>query len=596
MKPLGRAGDKTTYSLFLRYLLIVLIPIAVLLVMGTVSIVINQRYVSRQIVVSNMKAIEQIQSSFNLTFDELDSLAVSFSASPQFLQSLDSILTSKGLTLKESQVLTTISDFINVSAYAHPYIYSIYVYIDNPADKILTTTDGIVNRKDYYDTSWYRIFKAHSPSDLEWAETRALFPLRNKDDQVRVLSIFRRIYSLSGFRVPGVVVLNIDRTYIDGVINRLKVLPAQAIAVYDPTHHLLAGELPTGMNTASIPAAPDLSRPSQQIVRSGGRAYVEVSVTSKRNGWTYASFTPLSAFYRSSLDLRNVNIALVALSFLIGLILTVYVSRRSFRQIAGVVDIVMAAEAGRPLPPVPENRDKRFSQITYSILRTFVEHKYLMVSLSERKYRRRTLELLALHSQLNPHFLFNTLETINWKVIQAIGSPSEINQMIGSLSRVLSYSLQSPFELETLNNEIKHAKDYLTIQKSRYKDKFAVKWKCDKELGGHKVIRFLLQPLIENSIYHGIKETEGNHVIEITIGKSQRGITVSVADDGKGIDEKRVREINDSLDLEDLSIENIGLYNTNKRVQLAFGTQYGLRVESSEGRGTRVIVDLPATR
>lgn len=589
-----RARDKTVYSLFLRYLLIVLIPIAVLLMMGTISILINQKYVSRQIVESNSRAVEQIRNSFDLTFDELDSLAVSFSASPQFLQALESVITSKRLTLQQSLVLTTISDFINVSAYARPYIYSIYVYIDNPGEKLLTTTDGIVNRRSYYDRSWYHDLVQHRAGDMEWAETRILTPLHNNTDRVRVLSIFRRIYSLSGFRVPGAVVLNIDQSYVDGVIDRLKVSPIQRIAVFDASDRLLAGGFPRGVRPASLPKPSQFAVPSQHIIHAGGTSYFEIDLTSARSGWTYASFTPLPLFYRSSFDLRNMNIAVVVLSFLIGSLLTLYASRRSFRQIESVVDVVMAGDGGRPLPPVPDKRDKGFGQITYAILRTFVEHKYLTVQLSERKYRSRTLELLALHSQLNPHFLFNTLETINWKIIQAVGGPSTINEMIGALSRVLSYSLQSPFELETFHNEIKHTKDYLAIQKSRYKEKFTVRWRCDDGLDEYKVIRFLLQPLIENSIYHGIKEAPGNHVIEITIRKVPQGIHLEVWDDGKGIEAKRLEEINRSLAAENLSTENIGLYNTNKRIQLAFGEHFGLRVESSEGVGTGVFVDIPA--
>lgn len=272
-----------------------------------------------------------------------------------------------------------------------------------------------------------------------------------------------------------------------------------------------------------------------------------------------------------------------------------FVSRRSYHHIEGVVDIVEAAERGDPLPPVPDHREKGFGHISYTILRTFVEHKYMTVQLSERKYRQRTLELLALHSQLNPHFLFNTLETINWKTIQVTGHPGETNEMINKLGNVLKYALESPFKLETFSREITQARDYLSIQEIRYKNRFDVRWSGDDGIDHYRTIRFLLQPLLENAIYHGIREAPGHRSIEITMEKCDGLIRIAVADDGVGMSAPRLLEVRSSLRATDFYTENIGLYNTNKRIQLAFGDEYGLKVDSVAGEGTVVAAWIPAT-
>jgi two-component system sensor histidine kinase YesM len=582
-------------SLFLRYLAIVLIPIFVLLLMGTVSVLINQRYAVRQIQDSNSRALAQISNSIDFIFEELNSLEVIFSTSSEFLVSLNRILLSRSLDFEQSKVLATIQNFVNVSAYARPYVESIYVYIQNRGDRVLTTTDGIVELSTFNDREWFDGFLQRPESDLFWTQTRVLKRLPSVEEGRPVISIFRRLFPLVGVRVPGVVVLNIHREYLESFVNQLKSSPDQKIVILDNAGAVVFGDLP-----AYVPRAGDGKQISAGLYDEevGGARYVASRLVSPRYGWVYLSLTPFDRFYGVSRPLRAVNIALVCFSVLVGTLITLYASRRSFRHIEEVLDVVDAAEKGTRLPPVPAKTDKGFSHITYTILRTFLERQYLQVQLSERKYRQKTLELLALQSQMNPHFLFNTLEAINWKVIELTGSPNQINDMIGGLSRILAYVLKSPFELETLRDEIGHAEDYLKIQRIRYKHKFTVRWDCGPGLEDHRVIRFLLQPLLENAIYHGIREAEGHRLITITVRETGGRLRLAVADDGLGIEPERLREITaklaDGEEEFELTLKNIGLLNTNKRIRLAFGREYGLGVESSRGRGTTVTVEIPS--
>jgi two-component system sensor histidine kinase YesM len=335
-------------------------------------------------------------------------------------------------------------------------------------------------------------------------------------------------------------------------------------------------------------------------VTAEGARWVAARLASRRHGWMYLSFTPADRFYSVSRPLRGINIAVIALAVLGGTIVTFYASRRSFRSIEGVLDVVDAAEKGGPLPPVPAKTDRGFSHVTYSILRTFLERQYLRVQLSERRYRLKTLELLALQSQINPHFLFNTLEAINWKAIELTRGPNQINDMIRGLSSILKYVLQSPSGRETLRNEIKHARDYLRIQRIRFKGRFSVRWDVQSGLEQRKVIRFLLQPLLENAIYHGLREKEGHGLITIGVRESRGRLRIVVTDDGAGIEPRRLVAVRRRLDDEGTDMEtgpgSIGLANTNRRIRLTFGRDYGLSVESESGRGTSVTVELPSRK
>jgi two-component system sensor histidine kinase YesM len=410
----------------------------------------------------------------------------------------------------------------------------------------------------------------------------------------RVLSLFRRTDPLIGVRVPGVVVLNIYGDDFAEMVDRMKNSPDQKVVILDGSGGVVSsdfiGEDPAALRLADTDG-------EQPPVRVEGSPFIVARLSSSKYGWTYLLFTPVERLYGLSNSLRVVNITVVGVSVILGSLLALWASRRSFRHVEGVLDAVDASEHDDPLPPVPAGKEKGFSHVTYSILRTFIERKYLQVQLSERRYRQKTLELLALQSQMNPHFLFNTLETINWQAIKLAREPGQINEMIGSLSRILKYSLAPPSELETLGNEIAHARDYLAIQKIRYKDKFNAEWDCAEGLEDRKVIRFILQPLLENAIYHGIKEAEGRRRIAVEVGESDGRLVLSVSDDGLGIPVDRLKEIQARLKEDEVgepALGSIGLFNTHKRIRLAFGDEYGLSIRSVQGEGTRVEVVIPS--
>ncbi len=579
--------------LFLRYLAIVLIPIFILVLMGTISIVINQRFAARQIRDANQRTLTQISASVDFIFQELDSLDLAFSTSSELLLSLNRILAAPALDFEQSKVLAAIQNFVNVSAYGRPYVDSIYVYIRNSRGLLLTTTGGIVEMASFNDRDWLASYQDHAETDTFWTENRTLRRLPSAEGGRPVISIYRRIHPLIGLQEPGVVVLNIRRDYLAEVLDSLKSTPEQKIAIFDNAGRLVWSDLEGASVAAGVPGQREGS-----VTASDGRRYFAARLASAAYGWTYLSLIPADQFYAVARSLRNINIALVLISALAGLLVTVYASRRSFRQIEGVLDIVDAAERGAPLPAAPAKTDRGFSHVTYGIVRMFLERRYLQVQLSERKYRQKTLELLALQSQMNPHFLFNTLETINWKIIELTRAPSQVNDMIKSLSNVVKYALESPFADETLRNEIDHARDYLSIQSIRYKNKFSVAWDCAPGLDDRKVIRLLLQPLLENAIYHGIREAPGPRRIGIVVSEADGRLRITVDDDGLGMAPEKLAELRARLagpgDELDAGRRSIGLANTNKRLKLAFGEEFGLSVSSSLGQGTTVTVELPS--
>jgi two-component system sensor histidine kinase YesM len=226
-------------------------------------------------------------------------------------------------------------------------------------------------------------------------------------------------------------------------------------------------------------------------------------------------------------------------------------------------------------------------------MNTFIERSYLKLQLSERKYRLQAAELLALQSQINPHFLHNTLETIYWEILRISGKPTIAHRMIENLSDIMKYSLNSKDNFVTLKEEIENTNSYIEIQKYRYEDKFDVYWDYLPLVNNYKIKKLIFQPLVENSIYHGIIKKDTRCYIKIKIIKSGSHLRIFVADNGYGISLEKLEEIKQKLESSEDYFDHIGLFNTNKRLKLIYGEQYGIRIRSLPGKGTVVFLYIP---
>jgi two-component system sensor histidine kinase YesM len=211
---------------------------------------------------------------------------------------------------------------------------------------------------------------------------------------------------------------------------------------------------------------------------------------------------------------------------------------------------------------------------------------------------KRKAELRALQAQINPHFLYNTLNTITWQA--ADQGASEISVLSNSLGKFFRVSLSKGKEVITIQEEMEHVCSYLEIQKIRYKSKIHYEISIPEEIRRMSVVKLVLQPLVENSLYHGIKMKENQGCIRISAVLQEDGfgvpsIKICVEDDGLGIGKERLEQLNEGLSqcITD-SNSGYGIYNVNERLKLYYGEAYGLTLESKSGEGTRAIIIIPA--
>lgn len=215
--------------------------------------------------------------------------------------------------------------------------------------------------------------------------------------------------------------------------------------------------------------------------------------------------------------------------------------------------------------------------------------KQLMLDVEERQQRERNAQFQALYAQISPHFLSNTLNTIRWMADRQ--NAGNISELTTSLITLLQYSMNNQREEVTLGEEIEYIKNYLVIQEYRYYGMFDVRFQIDEEVTSCRILKFLIQPLVENAIIHGVSGLEKQGEILVRAREKAGCLEITVADNGVGFTEKSERK-----DKTRHKTHGIGLENIRQRIELFYGEQYFLKISSKKGYYTKATMKLPVLR
>lgn len=268
-------------------------------------------------------------------------------------------------------------------------------------------------------------------------------------------------------------------------------------------------------------------------------------------------------------------------------------SRVTARVAGGDMSVRANLETGAELGVLSRSLDEMIERINNLLSQVRTEQENLRVA-----------ELELLQAQINPHFLYNTLDTIIW--LAEAGDQSKVVSMVGSLSDFFRASLGQGRDIVTIGDEIRHVSSYLEIQQVRYQDILTYSIDVPEEIYISKIPKITLQPLVENALYHGIKNKRGGGCITITGKVESKCIYLYIEDNGIGMTEERLEQINRKINAGEKTeneadaggnreeAEIFGLYNVNERIRLKFGSRYGIHIDSEFNKGTVVTVLLPA--
>lgn len=224
-------------------------------------------------------------------------------------------------------------------------------------------------------------------------------------------------------------------------------------------------------------------------------------------------------------------------------------------------------------------------------LKNYIDISYLAeINKTEAELSQKKAEMSALQSKINPHFLYNTLEAIRMKAISS--GNREVGRMLYLLGNLFRSQLKED-DIITIDKEIKYCKEYLELFKYRYDEKFNYHIQCEEELYEKKIIKFVLQPLVENYIVHGMRREDYDNELSVYVFRKAKDIRIVIQDNGKGIQKEKIESINKKLREKDFSGKSIGIVNTHERITLQYGDNYGVKIDESFEDGTRIILDIP---
>ena len=320
-----------------------------------------------------------------------------------------------------------------------------------------------------------------------------------------------------------------------------------------------------------------------------GKLYT-VSV-SEKTGWRVVGVADISELMKNKKETESLYMLTAAILLCVAMLLAIFFATAITRPIKELKESMEEVEKGNfENTDVAVGPGSEIDSLGNSFNLMTARIRQLMEQNTYEQEEKRKSELKALRSQINPHFLYNTLDSIIW--MAEGGKNKEVVRMTSALARLLRQSISNDNERIPLQKEVDYAGSYLTIQKMRYKDKLEYEIEVDEDIKKEEIINLILQPLVENAIYHGIKYKGSKGLIKIVGYGEDDKIILKVIDNGIGMDEAALKGIFDKSK-ESEGKNGVGVYNVQTRICLYYGAEYGLCFESVLGQGTTATITIP---
>lgn len=364
------------------------------------------------------------------------------------------------------------------------------------------------------------------------------------------------------------------------------ILDAKGNIVYHPQQQQLYNEL----QTENISLIMDTDEDTV-LTGTGNDGKLYSISRSGKTGWTVVDCTSVRELLRKSRQAQSVYVLTAIILVIVALLFSRFMARSITLPIQKLRDSMKKVQEGDfSVSDVVVDSKNEIGSLTKSFdVMTHRIHELMEQNVHEQEEKRKS-ELKALQSQIKPHFLYNTLDSIIW---MAEGKKNEeVVLMTASLARLLRQSISNEDEVVPIANEVEYARGYLTIQKMRYKDKLEFQIEVDSSILYIPLIKLVLQPIIENAIYHGLKYKESKGLLIVKGFMKDGNAVLQVIDDGVGMDEETLAHIYDKHKVNYHS-NGVGVYNVQKRLKLYYGEDYGITYTSELGKGTTATITIP---
>jgi len=591
-RPIGFSNLSIRYKLFITYLLIVTIPFLLLLYIHATT---TQKENTEAAVNASRKTLNETKSYLEYKSQAITEV-LNFIAFNSLVQAHVSTNSSQfeDINVWHMEALQ-LSRLINQFRY-NDEIESIQVLMRQGLAGA-TESNEFLRMDTYESEEWFKNFEA-SNSAFAWMPSSVI----DGAEAGKELTILRKVPSAHHIKqFDGIIRARVNASAMKPVLDHAIVTPNASAFLYNEQGQLLS-QADSDRNLES----PIKDMILLQSAAESGATYFDdtYAMDGKRHllgvqlvpntPMLLALIVPYSDILESSMKARNRIISIFLLVVPFTLPLSFYVAGSATKRIRRLISHVRKLKNGRfQIAPLPANEDE-----IGELIRNFNMMVQNMANLMNETYtlgrELKNKELRALQAQINPHFLYNTLDLINVMAIES-GS-SDIKRVVDELAVFYKLSLSNGKEYVTLESELQHIEAYVRIQNMRFGDGIRLEIEVPREFYNRELPKIMLQPLVENAILHGIMEKDSEQgTIRICAWEDQGDMTIEVSDNGVGMDETRLAAIFTGYSGKSNG-GGYGVRNIEERLKLSYGTMYGMTFESKPGIGTRVWIRVPDQR
>ena len=361
--------------------------------------------------------------------------------------------------------------------------------------------------------------------------------------------------------------------------------------IYHPQQQLVL----SGVKSELLQPVMEATEPIYHVDEDGNEK-LYTSYRSVKTGWTVVGVSYVSEILQENQTNRLFFYWVSGILILIALILAIVLSKMITKPIKNLQHVMQRVQKDdfEPILVKEEGRNEIADLCnSYNRMITYIDE--LLASNTEKVKEQQASELKALQSQINPHFLYNTLDSIMW-MIETEEQEAAL-RMTSALAKFFRKAIGNAKVFVTIEEELEYTRQYLTIQRMRYNDKLDFDIRVNQDIMMESIVKLVLQPLVENAIYHGLKYQKGKGLIQIMGYRLGDKLWLKVSDNGIGMEQEQLVHLFDEKEFpQNGKIGGIGLKNVQSRIQLYYGEEYGLHVESEKGIGTTVTVVIPAAK
>ena len=568
-----------------NFVVVMLIPALLLVAVTTYMTFVTQMHRMTQ---DNERGIEAVRSNISLVLDSVLAQNSYMTGMTRTNMVLNKALKRESLAYTDAIYLRSLVSSLNSMTNAYDYVDSVLIYMDG-YDRALTSS-GLVNLSADDYSGWYSVYS--SMSDTERTCIAPVVVNAGKASERRQLVVCARMMTME-----GCVAVTLNISHLQEMIAVLRPSDNQHLYLVDGSGRLLAKagdagateELQNLMGKTLSGAGNTAEQEHEFWIKLDDRDCL-LNWQSYQNPDFYIVSTIDRAMILENLGERLMPLLLMAVVALYAIVFLAYVNtKRSFDEINLMLQMFEDAEAGRTIQRPQRKVNDEYDVIMNNILMMFLNNTYLNIQLKEKQYRQQNAELTALQLQINPHFLYNTLQTLDMEA-RKLNDDGRISAVVGYVSDILKYSLTNPQKSVSLREELDYLKKYVEVQHYRFGDRFIIYYEVDDDVMDAEVFRLMLQPVVENSLLHALRGNERGYM-KVRARRIGDKVNLRVIDNGDGMTREELEALRKRI--ADRNSRSIGLTNLDRRLRLRYPEERGLRICSIKNLGTSVSFCIP---